>query len=386
MPRDTSKPKRAVSQMTTPRLNTPSGNPLHRPGRHIVDFRHLLRSRHTQLVHCKSFQHAIPSSQHGILEGTPLSHRSHDALAVVASMEQQPWRIIKSTSDSRQTFFLDQAGLPFAAFFPGPSSAEFHDILQDLLTASRRLEACGGAQQTEAHRGTFKTFHMMVNGPGAGAKPPESKRKEAAFNAQYNNNLDSCQAFLQNPAVENIRKYCNQRFRKSFPFLHQRYLLESKKDFWLQAGAFCWVPFASLAVNLPSSNTVSQPHRDKGDFSGGLCGVFCFGNFPEGEAALRLGELQVEVHMKPGDFILFPSSLITHWNTPMGQQYTRGVLVMFTDASVLRWSYLKPDLIEELQKKDPTQIASFHQQIRGEWWGTWQQQQEEANKALNHSM
>lgn len=87
-------------------------------------------------------------------------------------------------------------------------------------------------------------------------------------------------------------------------------------------------PFGGFVFNI---NAWLPPHRDGGDWL--LCGVMPFGDFTDG--SLVLYEARLVIHAEPGDWVLFPSKGITHFNT----HYTgkRGSLVVHTHQSAKRW-------------------------------------------------
>jgi hypothetical protein len=67
----------------------------------------------------------------------------------------------------------------------------------------------------------------------------------------------------------------------------------------------CWLGLAVLR-NLQVFN-----HKDKGDVRDGWVGMTCFGDFTGGE--LCLPQLSLKLDFKPGDVILFRSSVLEHW-------------------------------------------------------------------------
>jgi hypothetical protein len=66
-------------------------------------------------------------------------------------------------------------------------------------------------------------------------------------------------------------------------------------------------PFQSMVVNL---NAITEAHRDKMDSQ--ICLVLPIGDFEGGEICMM--ETGLVIRLKPGDFVVFRSSEITHFN------------------------------------------------------------------------
>lgn len=66
-------------------------------------------------------------------------------------------------------------------------------------------------------------------------------------------------------------------------------------------------PFQSLVINL---NAITKAHRDKMDCE--MCLVLPIGNFVGGE--LCMVETGLVVELQPGDYVVFRSSEVTHFN------------------------------------------------------------------------
>lgn len=88
-------------------------------------------------------------------------------------------------------------------------------------------------------------------------------------------------------------------------------------------------PFLGFVINL---NIASRCHRDKGDKT--FCLVIPFGDFEGGELCLM--EAGIVVPLQGGDFILFLSSALTHFNLHYKGQ--RGSLVLHTDKEISKWT------------------------------------------------
>ncbi|PVF91247.1 hypothetical protein CPB86DRAFT_719825 [Serendipita vermifera] len=96
-------------------------------------------------------------------------------------------------------------------------------------------------------------------------------------------------------------------------------------------------PWSTTTVNL-GPQTVTLPHRDIGNLSYGLCSVTPMGKFDHTTGGhLVLDELKVIMELRPGDLVLFPSALITHWNTPIQSGETRQSVVFWTCGNAIRY-------------------------------------------------
>jgi hypothetical protein len=87
-------------------------------------------------------------------------------------------------------------------------------------------------------------------------------------------------------------------------------------------------PFPGCVINLQVS---TEAHLDSGDDL--ICVVIPFGNFEDGE--LVLFEAGLIIDMREGDFFIFPSFHLTHFN--MSFKGVRGSVVMHSDKGALRW-------------------------------------------------
>ena len=169
-----------------------------------------------------------------------------------------------------------------------------------------------------------------------GFAPKGQSRKCAAYNASFVHGAKNVIAFLQHPAVANVRLYCSNVLFRLFPHIAHSLLAESQTEIW--KGHLPWLPFSGAAVNGLDGHCGCFPHRDTRDFSGGLCTVFVFGNFDAdtGEGTLCLSDsIDIEICTRPGDLTFFLSSVIAHWNTPLSPGSQRELLVMFLHASYL---------------------------------------------------
>ena len=87
-------------------------------------------------------------------------------------------------------------------------------------------------------------------------------------------------------------------------------------------------PFLGLVINL---NVATAAHRDSKDDS--LCLVLAVGDYEGGE--LVLYEPGLVIPLQNGDFVLFPSCELTHFNL----HYTgrRASIVLHTDREMAKW-------------------------------------------------
>lgn len=88
-------------------------------------------------------------------------------------------------------------------------------------------------------------------------------------------------------------------------------------------------PFAGFVINL---NVVTAAHRDSKD-DDSVCLILAIGNFEGGEVVLY--EPGLVIDLRPGDFILFPSSKLTHFNLHF--QGRRASIVLHTDKELSKW-------------------------------------------------
>ena len=88
-------------------------------------------------------------------------------------------------------------------------------------------------------------------------------------------------------------------------------------------------PFLGLVLNF---NIASQAHRDAKDDS--ICVVIPIGEFLGG--ALCLVELGIVLPLRHGDFTVFPSCDITHFNLHYSGR--RCSIVLHTDREMAKWT------------------------------------------------
>lgn len=88
-------------------------------------------------------------------------------------------------------------------------------------------------------------------------------------------------------------------------------------------------PFVGLVINI---NVGTYSHRDTRDDS--FCLVFPIGDFEGGE--LCLYEPGLVLPLRHGDFVVFPSCKLTHFNLHYNGR--RASIVMHTDKQMSRWA------------------------------------------------
>ena len=98
-------------------------------------------------------------------------------------------------------------------------------------------------------------------------------------------------------------------------------------------------PWTNLVVNF---NVVTKAHRDCGDK--GLCGIFVIGDFKGGE--LCLYEPGIVLPLQSGDFVVFNSTKITHFN--LHCKGWRVSFVLQSDKNLDRWIIRKNGLEEHI--------------------------------------
>lgn len=87
-------------------------------------------------------------------------------------------------------------------------------------------------------------------------------------------------------------------------------------------------PFIGLVINL---NVVTAAHRDCKD--DGVCLVLAIGDFEGGDLVLYEPGLVVPLHH--GDFAVFPSCKLTHFN--LHYKGRRASVVLHTDREFIKW-------------------------------------------------
>lgn len=107
-------------------------------------------------------------------------------------------------------------------------------------------------------------------------------------------------------------------------------------------------PFATATLNL-GPMTVTDPHRDGGNVLAGLCAVFLAGGHKAEDGALLVfKEIKMAFELGSGDLIVFPSALLTHWNTSLTSKSLRRSLVFWTGANAIRYYAMGGRLMKEL--------------------------------------
>jgi predicted 2-oxoglutarate/Fe(II)-dependent dioxygenase YbiX len=111
-------------------------------------------------------------------------------------------------------------------------------------------------------------------------------------------------------------------------------------------------PFTSATVNL-GPHTVTRPHRDAGNLQSGLCAVFLPGaHKAEDGGDLVLDEAKVVMELGAGDMVIFPSALITHWNTTLKPGKIRQSMVFWTCGGSIRYYDMGERLMKTLSEDE----------------------------------
>jgi hypothetical protein len=100
-------------------------------------------------------------------------------------------------------------------------------------------------------------------------------------------------------------------------------------------------------------HTCTQPHRDAGNIPFGLCAVVALGDF-DFTAGGHLGfeEIKALVEVRPGDLVLFPSALLTHWNTPVATHENRHSIVFWSCGQTFRYFAMDGQLLKDLTPQE----------------------------------
>jgi hypothetical protein len=127
-------------------------------------------------------------------------------------------------------------------------------------------------------------------------------------------------------ALKDVCAYVSAVIKKHLPEIHS------------ELSVFCDIlplnvrpttyPFPGLVINLQVS---TEGHLDGGDDI--ICAVIPFGEFENGDLVLLEAGLIVDI--REGDFFIFPSFDLTHFN--LFFKGVRGSIVMHSDKDGLRW-------------------------------------------------
>jgi hypothetical protein len=111
-------------------------------------------------------------------------------------------------------------------------------------------------------------------------------------------------------------------------------------------------PFTTATINL-GPRTITLPHRDAGNLQSGLCAVFLPGTHKEEDGGdLVLDEAKVVMELGAGDMAIFPSALISHWNTSLKPGKIRQSVVFWTCGKSIRYCDMGGRLMKTLSKDE----------------------------------
>jgi hypothetical protein len=111
-------------------------------------------------------------------------------------------------------------------------------------------------------------------------------------------------------------------------------------------------PFTTATLNL-GPHTVTSPHHDAGNLQSGLCAVFISGTHKaEDGGNLVLDEAEVVMELGAGDMAIFPSSLITHWNTTLKPGKHRESMVLWMCGGSIRYHDMGGRLMNTLNEDE----------------------------------
>lgn len=121
--------------------------------------------------------------------------------------------------------------------------------------------------------------------------------------------------------------------------------------------------FACACFNF-GPQVVTAPHKDHLNLAYGWCSITALGAFDHKRGGhLVLPDLKLAIEFPPGSTVLIPSSLLTHYNLPIGAEEARRSMTQFSAGGIFRWiSY-------GFQFKGVAKKAS----VEGKrWWGDWE--------------
>ncbi|KAF9515163.1 hypothetical protein BS47DRAFT_1391892 [Hydnum rufescens UP504] len=85
----------------------------------------------------------------------------------------------------------------------------------------------------------------------------------------------------------------------------------------------CCVNVAEATPGTPPADVKCGPHVDYKNIAGGVCALYVIGFFNHGERCwLVCWETQLIIEIPPGIYLLYPSSLVFHWNADRREFYT----------------------------------------------------------------
>lgn len=128
--------------------------------------------------------------------------------------------------------------------------------------------------------------------------------------------------------------------------------------------------FPAISVNFPQPSVVCTPHKDSGNLADGFCWVLAGGTFDAKRGGhLVLHELNLVIEFPAGASIFFPSSVISHSNTSVGQNEPRWSMTQFAAAGLFRWVEYGYHTMVSLEKHHKS-IADKIKADRPRFWCT----------------
>ncbi|KAL8276485.1 hypothetical protein RQP46_011135 [Phenoliferia psychrophenolica] len=251
------------------------------------------------------------------------------------------------------TILCDEQGRRFALRAQEPAWAEEKGITKSFAKECAKLGKKLGEMGGGGRRGaTYKTTQFGVWCDGGMTKPGYSKT--------FVQNEQRCIEFLQHASTARIHGWISSLMEDFFPEMHgdyrelDKYL--SEEDLHILGG-----PFSSICVNT-GGKTITDEHADTANRLFGLCA-----SLTQKLKSLRhqrgghlvLNEARVVIELAPGDLLLFPSAMFTHWNIPLSEA---------TDSrnSVAWWSSGSLFLVQELGGRTLSQLSKEERRVFNE--------------------
>lgn len=262
--------------------------------------------------------------------------------ADLSSFQTVSWQ--GQVSDSKRHLFthlVDKNNIHFASVvWEGGSNSHGHT--RTVSEAVHRLDDKAFETILRSRGQDFSVAHALLRGPGQAHAFNQAGQHTIFYSKGFVDNQAAWARFLAD--TDSVRKNVTRLYGCCFPVQAQE-AIHIRRNNPLLAGAapsggFLWGSHTSIAINAETQHTTLSPHRDAKDLSAMLCGVMPFGAFDPAQqdsGALHLFEAKVKLHIRPGDFCFFPSALLTHGNAPLFAGHSRGSLVAWTDADLLRF-------------------------------------------------
>lgn len=121
------------------------------------------------------------------------------------------------------------------------------------------------------------------------------------------------------------------------PRAHMRQAVVNRKIFAKHGLKPLWGIWPSVAFNHHRAAT--KHHRDSSNPPGFPCGILLAELAdPSKGGELVLEELKLILELHPGDIVIFPSALITHWNLPLHADQIRSSIAVWASGMVQMWA------------------------------------------------